>query len=57
MTCTGRLRGRVKGIYAGLVMVEAKCIEIDDNQAAQANLKAMDVEGLPCLTNKQWKMS
>jgi hypothetical protein len=25
---------KVKGIYAGLVMVEGKCIQVDDKQAA-----------------------
>jgi len=36
-------------------MVEAKCVEVDGNQAAQA--KAIEVEALkpPCLTNDQWQ--
>ncbi|RPB22750.1 hypothetical protein L211DRAFT_869220 [Terfezia boudieri ATCC MYA-4762] len=50
-----QLLSEVKGIYAGLVMVEAKCVEVDGKQAAQA--KAMEVEGLkpPRLTNEQWQ--
>jgi hypothetical protein len=31
-----QLVAEVKGIYAGLVMVEAKCIEVDNKQAALA---------------------
>ncbi|KAF8467428.1 hypothetical protein BDZ91DRAFT_793776 [Kalaharituber pfeilii] len=50
-----QLLSEVKGIYAGLVMVEAKCVEVDGKQAAQA--KAMEQEGLkpPKLTNEQWQ--
>jgi hypothetical protein len=39
-----QLVGEVKGVYAGLVMVEAKCIEVANSQAA----------GGP-LTQQQWK--
>ena len=43
----------VKGIYAGLVMVEAKCIDIDERQRVAAQ------EGTPMekpkLTNDQWQ--
>ncbi|KAI5811270.1 hypothetical protein DFH27DRAFT_19132 [Peziza echinospora] len=50
-----QLLSEVKGIYAGLVMVEAKCLEVDGRQAAQA--KALEAEGLdpPPLTNEQWQ--
>lgn len=43
----------VKGIYAGLVMVEAKCIDIDERQSAAAQEKALTkrVE----LKNEQWQ--
>ena len=34
----------VKGIYAGLVMVEAKCIDIDERQSAAARAKPRDRE-------------
>lgn len=36
-----RLLSELKGIYAGLVMVEARCVEVGDFQA-----KAMKKEGL-----------
>ena len=54
ITCD-QLLSEVRGIYAGLVMVEAKCVEVDDKQASQA--KAMEQEGLkpPRLTNEQWQ--
>ena len=47
-----QLVAEVKGIYAGLVMVEAKCIEVDNKQAAlaQANLGRH-----PKLNNEQWQ--
>lgn len=35
----------VKGIYAGLVMVEAKCIDVDDKQSLSTHV----------LTNEQWQ--
>ena len=52
---TEQLLSEVRGIYAGLVMVEAKCVEVDEKQASQA--KAMEQEGLkpPRLTNEQWQ--
>lgn len=40
-----QLVNEVKGIYAGLVMVEKKCVEIDQQQAATTNK----------LTNEQWQ--
>ncbi|KAF8466921.1 hypothetical protein BDZ91DRAFT_724420 [Kalaharituber pfeilii] len=47
-----QLLSEVKAIYAGLVAVEAKCIEIHGKQA-----EAMEQEGRkpPKLTNKQWQ--
>ena len=43
----------VKGIYAGLVMVEAKCIEVDEKQTTSAP----DKDGLrrQAFTNDQWR--
>lgn len=43
----------VKGIYAGLVMVEAKCIEVDENQSVAAQEK--DPSRKSNLTNEQWQ--
>ena len=43
----------VKGIYAGLVMVEAKCIDIDERQSAAAQEK--DPSKRPELKNDQWQ--
>ncbi len=43
----------VKGIYAGLVMVEAKCIDIDEKQSAAAQEK--DLSKRPELKNDQWQ--
>ncbi|KAE8451547.1 hypothetical protein EG329_003620 [Mollisiaceae sp. DMI_Dod_QoI] len=40
-----QLVAEVKGIYAGLVMVEAKCIEVNSKQASTS----------PALNNKQWQ--
>jgi hypothetical protein len=47
-----QLVAEVKGIYAGLVMVEAKCIEVDNKQAilAQADPGAQSK-----LNNEQWQ--
>jgi hypothetical protein len=42
----------VKGIYAGLAMVEAKCIEVDNKQAALAQA---DAGAAPKLNNEQWQ--
>jgi hypothetical protein len=42
----------VKGIYAGLVMVEAKCIEVDNKQATLAQA---DPGAQPKLNNEQWQ--
>lgn len=39
-----QLVNEVKGIYAGLVMVEKKCVEVDQQQASTTNK----------LSNKQW---
>lgn len=47
-----QLIAEVKGIYAGLVMVEAKCCEVDAKQAAAAQ----DQDGKhPRLNNEQWQ--
>lgn len=43
----------VKGIYAGLVMVEAECIDVDQRQAAAAQDK--DPSKRFGLTNDQWQ--
>ena len=43
----------VKGIYAGLVMVEAKCIDIDERQSAAAQEK--DSSKRAQLKNDQWQ--
>ncbi len=43
----------VKGIYAGLVMVEAKCIDIDERQSAAAQEK--DPAKKTELKNDQWQ--
>jgi len=47
-----QLVAEVKGIYAGLVMVEAKCIEVDNKQATLAQA---DPAGQPKLNNEQWQ--
>ncbi|KAH6667759.1 hypothetical protein B0J14DRAFT_547891 [Halenospora varia] len=47
-----QLVAEVKGIYAGLVMVEAKCIEVDNKQAALAHA---DGGNPPKLNNEQWQ--
>ncbi|KAI1316580.1 hypothetical protein F5Y16DRAFT_420363 [Xylariaceae sp. FL0255] len=41
-----QLVAEVKGIYAGLVMVESKCIEVDNAQSSQTDTK---------LNNEQWQ--
>lgn len=46
-----QLVAEVKGIYAGLVMVEAKCIEVDNKQATLAQ----DPSTQPRLNNEQWQ--
>ncbi|EEU41004.1 uncharacterized protein NECHADRAFT_66648 [Fusarium vanettenii 77-13-4] len=43
-----QLVAEVKGIYAGLVMVETKCIEVDNAQSSNA-------ESNPKLNNDQWQ--
>ena len=48
-----QLVAEVKGIYAGLVMVEAKCIEVDNKQAALA--QQGDLASLPKLNNEHWQ--
>ncbi|KAI6446241.1 hypothetical protein MCOR22_003929 [Pyricularia oryzae] len=45
-----QLVAEVKGIYAGLVMVENKCIEVDNAQSSLYNDSAS-----PKLTNDQWQ--
>jgi len=48
-----QLVAEVKGIYAGLVMVEDKCIQVD---AKQAKLARDAPEGnAPKLTDDQWQ--
>ncbi|KAK6594612.1 telomerase-binding protein EST1A protein [Botrytis cinerea] len=47
-----QLVAEVKGIYAGLVMVEAKCIEVDNKQAT---LVQGDPPTQPRLNNEQWQ--
>jgi hypothetical protein len=47
-----QLVAEVKGIYAGLVMVEAKCIEVDNKQATLAQA---DPGVQPKLNNEQWQ--
>ncbi|KAH9895394.1 hypothetical protein F4778DRAFT_746600 [Xylariomycetidae sp. FL2044] len=42
----GQLVAEVKGIYAGLVMVESKCIEVDNAQSSQSDAR---------LNNEQWQ--
>jgi hypothetical protein len=48
-----QLVAEVKGIYAGLVMVEAKCIQVDNKQASLA--QEADPEAQPKLNNEQWQ--
>ncbi|KAM3067164.1 hypothetical protein ACMFMG_011717 [Clarireedia jacksonii] len=47
-----QLVAEVKGIYAGLVMVEAKCIEVDNKQA---DLAQGDSTSHMKLNNEQWQ--
>ncbi|KAK6343088.1 hypothetical protein TWF718_008462 [Orbilia javanica] len=47
-----QLVAEVKGIYAGLVMVEAKCIEVDSKQAAATT---QGIKQVPPLNNDQWQ--
>ena len=47
-----QLVAEVKGIYAGLVMGEAKCIEVDNKQATLAQA---DPGSQPKLNNEQWQ--
>jgi hypothetical protein len=44
-----QLVAEVKGIYAGLVMVESKCIEVDNAQSTQSKA------GAGQLSNEQWQ--
>jgi hypothetical protein len=48
-----RLVTEVKGIYAGLVMVEAKCIDVDEKQLENAHAQEND-SNKPKLTGEQW---
>lgn len=48
-----QLVAEVKGIYAGLVMVEAKCIEVDNKYASLATSAASGEQPRP--TNEQWQ--
>ncbi|WDK18093.1 telomerase-binding protein EST1A protein [Colletotrichum graminicola] len=43
-----QLVAEVKGIYAGLVMVESKCIEVDNAQSSSKDTS-------PILNNEQWQ--
>lgn len=45
----------VKGIYAGLVMLEAKCIEADIQQATSARARLASQLKLGELSNEQWQ--
>jgi len=45
----------VKGIYAGLVMVEAKCIDFDEKQTIAAQEKDRDPSKHRRLTPEQWQ--
>jgi hypothetical protein len=47
-----QLVAEAKGIYAGLIMVEAKCCEVDQKQ----HQAALEVDGCqPSLNNEQWQ--
>jgi hypothetical protein len=48
-----QLVAEVKGIYAGLVMVEGKCIKVDAKQAAIA--REAPAGEIPKLSNEQWQ--
>ena len=48
-----QLVAEVKGIYAGLVMVEAKCVEVDNKQALAARDPKTGQQ--PKLSNEQWQ--
>jgi hypothetical protein len=50
-TSTEQLIAEVKGIYAGLIMVEAKCCEVD----AKQHQAALEMDGNQSnLNNEQW---
>jgi len=48
-----QLVAEVKGIYAGLVMVEGKCIQVDAKQATLA--REAPAGSQPKLNNEQWQ--
>ncbi|KAH0537601.1 hypothetical protein FGG08_005633 [Glutinoglossum americanum] len=48
-----QLVAEVKGIYAGLVMVEAKCVDVDNKQARDAQEAGPGKQ--PKLNNEQWQ--
>jgi Est1 DNA/RNA binding domain len=48
-----QLVAEVKGIYAGLVMVEAKCVDVDNKQAKDA--QEAEAGKQPKLNNEQWQ--
>ena len=48
-----QLAAEVKGIYAGLVMVEAKCVDVDEKQAIAAQEK--DPARQTELSNEKWQ--
>jgi hypothetical protein len=48
---SAQLIAEVKGIYAGLIMVELKCVEVD----AKQHQAALEMDGnQPNLNNEQW---
>ncbi|KAI9761449.1 MAG: hypothetical protein M1840_001793 [Geoglossum simile] len=52
-----QLLAEIKGIYAGLVMVEAKCVDVDNKQAedAQEAEPGKQPGKQPKLNNEQWQ--
>ena len=50
-----QLRAEVKGIYAGLIMVEAKCVEVDTQQATSARAHPSTQLKLSKLSSEQWQ--
>jgi len=48
-----QLVAEVKGVYAGLVMVEGKCIQVDAKKAALAREAPAGTQ--PKLNNEQWQ--
>src|SRR3954451_19432408 len=48
-----QLVAEIKGIYAGLVLVEAKCVDVDREQAKDAQEAGAGKQ--PKLNNEQWQ--